>query len=110
MNQAQGSGSRDDRTAVVRLFGEYDIYRQSELERQLSVAYLADIAVLDVRDVSYIDSTAIALLIRLKKRMAEHGPAFVRLAGAQGNVRRVLHLAGLDQVFELYDTVEEALD
>jgi anti-sigma B factor antagonist len=91
----------DDQPIVVKLSGEYDLARRVELEGQLSVAYAANVAVIDMSDVSYIDSTALACFIRLKKRMSAHGPGVVRILRPQTQVRRVLELTQLDQIFEL---------
>lgn|GEM_PF-1306459 len=90
-----------DEPVLIELSGEYDLARRDELEQQLSSAYTAAIAVIDLRDVTYIDSTALACLIRLKKRMTEHGPAIVQLRSVQPQVFRVFELTQLDKVFEV---------
>jgi anti-sigma B factor antagonist len=109
MNHPRPAPQPDEGSVLLHLSGEYDIYRQDELDRTLRPGYLAEVVVLDMRDVSYIDSTAIALLIRLKKRMSEHGRAIVKIAGPQSNVRRVLELTSLDEILEVYDTLDDAL-
>jgi hypothetical protein len=49
--------------------------------------------------VTFLDATALAEFIRLKKRMP--GPAVVRLFGVASNIRKLLHITGLDVQFEL---------
>ena len=86
---------------VIRLSGEFDIARERELEQLLAEGYSAKIVELDMREVPYIDSTAIACIIRLKKRMLQHGPGVVRIVRPQPNVRKILELTKLDQVFDI---------
>lgn len=95
---------------VLHLSGEYDLYRQDELDRALGKLYASEAAVLDMREVTYIDSTALGCLIRLKKRMAENGSGTVRLVGPQPNVRRVLELTRLGEIFEIHESLSGALE
>lgn len=85
----------------LRLAGEYDISRRDELAEQLSAANNADVAVLDLRDVSYLDSSALTCLIQLRKRMMERGPGVVHIAGAAPQVRRIFNLTNLDRIFRI---------
>jgi anti-anti-sigma factor len=110
MSRAMNQPAHSDNSTgsvVLRLSGEYDISRKDELNAALSAAYNATEAILDVRDVSYIDSTAIECLIRLRKRMSENGSSLIRLVGPTRQVRKVLQLTGLHQVFELSETSED---
>lgn len=94
---------------VLQLSGEYDLLRREELEAQLSQAQFADIAILDMREVSYIDSTALTELVRLKKRMAQHGAGIVRLVAPQPNVQKIFALTQLEQIFPIFKTLGEAM-
>ena len=91
------------RGAPVRLSGEYDISRQSELEAALGTAIPAPSVVLDMSDVSYMDSTALTCLIALHKRIIEKGSGVLRLEGVRPNIRRILSVTKLDEIFELAD-------
>ncbi|MGR4065714.1 MAG: STAS domain-containing protein [Vulcanimicrobiaceae bacterium] len=95
-------------TVVVTLDGEYDIARQGELDEALAPAYGASVAILDLRAVSYMDSTALTCLLRLKKRMAESGPGVVRLVAPQRPIVRLLDITRLDTVFDVYDSLDAA--
>lgn len=88
-------------TVVLDLAGEYDIARQAELDAELAKAYSASAVVLDMREVTYIDSTALTCFIRLQKRLKENGPGRVQLSGVRPNVRRIFELTNLDQIFEV---------
>jgi anti-anti-sigma factor len=87
----------------LSLVGDYDLVRREELDELLSAARTSRIAVLDMQEVSYIDSTALTCFIRLKKRMAKHGPAIICILHPQQRVRRVIELARLDELFDLID-------
>lgn len=100
---------RDVGPVVVQLSGEYDLWRRDELEAELKPAESADIAVLDLRDVTYIDSTALTCLVRLKKRMAENGAGELRLVAPQPNVRKILSLTQLERIFPVFESLGDAL-
>ncbi len=54
--------------------------------------------VVDLRRVTFIDSTALGLFVGLLQRQHEHGGE-VLLRGATDRMQRLLHLTGLDLVF-----------
>ncbi len=92
---------------VLSLAGEYDLARQGELDRALAAIPSLPVVVLDLSDVSYLDSSALACFVRLKNSMRESGT--VVLVGPNKNIRRVLEVTKFDRLFEIYDSVEEAL-
>ncbi|MEU0212761.1 STAS domain-containing protein [Streptomyces canus] len=64
--------------------------------------------VLDLSGVTFMDSSGINVLIAAHKSMSDaHG--WLRLAGPQASVLRLIELVGLDQVIACYPTVEQAL-
>lgn len=64
--------------------------------------------VLDLRQVSFLDSSGLGLLIALLKRVAQRG-GDLKLAGLQGGVRVVFEITRTSKVFAIFDTVEEAV-
>jgi len=92
--------------ALIRLQGEYDIARQEELRCQLAPAHVAPIALLDMRDVTFMDASALTQLIRLKRQMPD--PAVVRMVGVLPDIRRLLDITGLAKTFEIHDTLAGA--
>jgi anti-anti-sigma factor len=101
MSEQADAAGPDVVSVAVRLSGEYDISRQDVLEEQLAAAHDADVAVLDLRDVPYLDSSALSSFIKLRKRMMERGPGIVRIAGASPQVRRIFQLTNLDRIFRI---------
>lgn len=86
---------------TVKLFGDFDFSRKGELEQLLAAAAKADLAVIDLRDVSYLDSSVLTSLMGLKKRLDSHPqPGIVRIVGANESLRRIFTICGLERYFE----------
>jgi anti-sigma B factor antagonist len=104
-----GIERRGDRV-VVSLGGELDLYNADEVRDALLGASAGEPALLvvDLREVRFIDSTALGVLIEARSRMADRRG--FRLAAPGLETRRALEISGLDQHFLVFDTVAEALD
>jgi len=63
--------------------------------------------IVDCGRLEYISSYGVAILVRMHKRLREHGGE-VKLAALRGVVSRVIHLCGLDHAVGLYVTVDDA--
>jgi len=92
----------------VNLAGELDLLTSDEVRSALSE--LVDrghhqLAV-DLRDLAFIDSTGLAVLVGALKKVREHHGSLV-LISADGHPRRVLKITGLDKVFGVYPSREE---
>jgi anti-anti-sigma factor len=86
----------------IKLSGELDIASQRDLEQLLAPAESAEAAIIDLENVLYLDSTAIACFIRLKKHMVEDGHAgIVRIENANARIYRLLKLCSLDTLFDV---------
>jgi anti-anti-sigma factor len=96
---------RQDR-AVLFASGEIDLLTAPALrEAVLAATRVSDDIVIDLTAVTFIDSTGIGVLVRAGRS----GQNVVALVGPTLMVRKVLHLTGLDQVFPVFATIEEAL-
>ncbi|HET7799137.1 MAG TPA: anti-sigma factor antagonist [Humibacillus xanthopallidus] len=98
-----------DRT-VVHLGGEIDVYTaplvREKLDEQIQ-AGRTDLVV-DLTDVSFLDSTGLGVLVgRLKFARTRGGS--MRLVGTDDRVLKVFAITGLDKVFEIHPDVESAL-
>lgn len=87
----------------LSLAGELDLDRSEELEACLAVAARApgDV-VLDLGAVTFADSTALGMLVRMAAVVGRRGCRVV-VRHAHPRVARVLVLAGLDEVVSLAD-------
>jgi anti-anti-sigma factor len=100
---------RPDRSIVVRLAGELDLYNSEEVGTALEqlAGESPPRLVVDLGEVTFVDSTILGTLVEAKKRLPE-GTGF-RLAAPNAAVRRVLEVSGLDRHFDVRETVEDAL-
>jgi anti-sigma B factor antagonist len=94
---------RDD-AVHLKLSGELDISTAQLLEDDLHrvEAERPELIVLDLRDLAFMDSTGLRLLIMADARAKEEGR---RLAIGRGNemIQRVLHVTRLDERLEVVD-------
>jgi anti-sigma B factor antagonist len=89
--------------------GDVDLAAVSGLEEELEAAVRdsAGAFVVDLTDASFIDSTGLQLLLRVRGRLGREDRALA-LVCPHGPVRRVFELAGLSDVFALYPTRDAA--
>jgi anti-anti-sigma factor len=82
---------------VITLRGEWDVSTRERLRAALtSLGSQGDVLV-DLREASFFDSTALAELIALYKRLAGEGQRLEALVG-ESNMRRLLELTSLDNL------------
>ncbi|MFE2719445.1 STAS domain-containing protein [Streptomyces mirabilis] len=101
-----------DGVLVVTVHGEID-YAVKDL---LSQALLSEDGtvpppriVADLSGVTFMDSSSINVFINAHQRVS-NAQGWLRIAGAQESVARLLHLVGLDQIIDCQPTVEQALN
>jgi anti-sigma B factor antagonist len=95
---------------VLALQGEHDLYSTPRLVAELeALAPDGPEVVLDLTDVTFIDSTALgSILVGARKlRQAEGGIAIVS-PGA--TTTKLLSMVGIDRVVPVFDTNERALE
>ena len=63
--------------------------------------------ILDGTRLNYISSYGIAVLVRVHKKLSERG-GDVKLAALDSRVARLISLVGLESVFAIYPTVDDA--
>jgi anti-anti-sigma factor len=89
-------------TRTITLSGEFDLYNKDLLDRTLRAAEDADVAIIDMNEVEFMDSSAISCLVRLKTAMVKSGgQGAIRLVGVAPGIARVLKICGLDIAFEI---------
>lgn len=88
------------------LAGNADGFRQT-FEQWFSQAGCRQV-VADLSEMDVMDSTGLGNLIAALKRVSEKG-GDLKLAGLQRRVRMVFEITRTYKVFEIFDTVEEAL-
>lgn len=100
---------RHAEAVVVSLAGELDLYNAEEVRRALldTLADGVELLVVDLAEVTFIDSTALGVLIEARSRLADRSG--FRLAAPGLEVRRALEVSGLDRHFVVHDTVADAV-
>jgi anti-sigma B factor antagonist len=103
-------GSRNENGwAVLEVQGEVDLYTSSQLRD--AILRLTEEAenriVVDLNNVSFMDSSGLGVLIAGLKRARERGGELA-LVFSEGSVQKVLGITGLDKIFPTHRSVGEA--
>jgi len=95
---------------VLVLNGEIDLHVSPEISASLAklAAEKPSRLIVNLRDVSYIDSSGLAALITAANNVETYGGKLM-LTGVREGVRTILENARLDQFFLLYPHVDAAL-
>ena len=100
----------DDSTYVISLAGEVDLYTAPEFKQQLLdvISEGGKDVVVDFSDTTFIDSTTLGVLVGGVKRLrAQDGR--LSLVCSDRNITKIFEITGLDRVFTIYPTRDEAL-
>lgn len=94
---------------VVEPKGEIDLYTAPKLKEQLTalVERGRERLVVNLDGVEFMDSTGLGVLIGGLKRCRER-EGELALAAPRETVQKVLRITGLDRVFAVHGTVDEA--
>jgi anti-sigma B factor antagonist len=95
---------------VLHPTGDIDAYTAPRLRSQLHAAIRsgARVVVVDLADVTFIDSAGLGALVGAHRRMLE-ADGRLRLVRPPHLVGRAFELTGLDEVLDFYDDRETAL-
>ncbi len=97
-----------DGGAVMRVDGELDLANASELEQTLSRANLGERLVIDLSLCTFLDSSALRILIATIKDAGEHGGT-VSLVAPEPGIARVLEIASVDTMAAVVPSLDSAL-
>ena len=95
---------------LVIASGELDVAATPRLSTVLAMAWASPGGrlVLDLTEVSFIDSTALGTILKAAAQLDDSGTSLAVVA-PEGPVRRLLEMTNLTQRFRLFLTREEAL-
>jgi anti-anti-sigma factor len=89
--------------AWIRVTGELDLAAAPQLSRALSdAAAFASRIVLDLRELSFMDSSGLHLIVAATRRQREAGGRLVLVRGPH-QIDRIFSLTGLTEVVEFID-------
>jgi anti-anti-sigma factor len=102
---------RQDGIAVARLSGDVDISRAAAIRTEL-LRVLSNLdfgLVVDLRDVSYLDSAGVNILFEVSERLASRQQALVAVVPETALIQRVLTLVNIESAVDTHPTVDDAV-
>jgi anti-sigma B factor antagonist len=99
-----------DRAFVIAIAGEVDLYVAPELKQQLLevIERGATEVIVDLTDATFIDSTTLGVLIGAVRRLRANEGRLSVVCNDR-NVARTFELSGLDRVFDIFPTRDQAI-
>jgi anti-anti-sigma factor len=110
-NLARVEGERQDTLCLIRVHGEIDLSNAHEVSSEIGtvMGQEARRLVVDLSDITYLDSAGVALLLRLAERLRARRRQLHLVVPRGSPVRRVLDFTGLPRVIPLEARLEDAL-
>ncbi|MCW2889745.1 MAG: hypothetical protein QOE54_2829 [Streptosporangiaceae bacterium] len=98
------------RIAVIKVTGEIDLRTAATVRTGLLDVAEAGFRriVVDFQQVRFCDATGLGALVAAHNRLRAEGGE-LKLAGVRAAQRRILGITGLDRLFTLHDSVEDAV-
>lgn len=95
---------------VLRLNGRFDAYETPEIIKWVeeNVSLSSAKVVVNLSGVNFIDSSALAVLVKIMKRCREHG-GDLKLCNLQQPVLIIFELTRLDKAVEIFKSEEAAI-
>ncbi|MGH2854919.1 MAG: STAS domain-containing protein [Solirubrobacteraceae bacterium] len=99
----------EERTSVIAVQGELDLSTAPRLKWMLIDSLQAglDRLVVDLSLASFMDSTALGVLVAVKRRL--DGDQRLAIVCPRTDVLKIFEFAGMDEAFALFPTLDEAL-
>jgi anti-sigma B factor antagonist len=96
--------------AVIALTGEVDLYTCPEFKAELLrvIADGATLVAVDLAATTFIDSTALGVLLRGVERLRQKGGRLTVIC-VDPNITKIFEVTGLDRIFAIHTTRDEAL-
>ena len=100
----------DDDRHVVAVRGEIDLFTAPELKQKLTDAIEGGKSriVVDLSETTFLDSTALGVLIGAVKRLRSREGALV-IVNTDQNIAKTFEITGLDQIFTILGTRDDAI-
>ena len=98
-------------SCTIALDGEVDVYTSPRLRQTLTEVIDAGCVnvVVDLQNLGFIDSSGLGVLVSGLRKVKENGGT-LRLVCTKDSILKIFRITGLDKVFPLFPTVEEALE
>jgi anti-anti-sigma factor len=96
-----------EEVSLLLLRGELDLAAAAMLRARVEAAAIRGL-IIDLREVTFIDSSALRELLNARQELQRHGSRLV-LSGVPASVRRLLDMTGTAELFETAQTRVEAI-
>jgi anti-sigma B factor antagonist len=100
------SGRTEKQVSILDLSGRFDSYEAPRVTTWLNDA--PSLVVVNMGQVNFIDSSALAVLVKGLKRSRQEGGDLI-LYGLQQPVRVIFELTRLDKAFQIFANQDEAV-
>ncbi|HEX6460585.1 MAG TPA: STAS domain-containing protein [Thermoleophilaceae bacterium] len=102
--------SIDKSASIIWLGGDIDLYVAPELKDLIFEAIRAGNTdlVVDLSAVTFIDSTALGVMVQARKRLEPEGGS-IRVACPSTAIVEIFEMVGLDRVVPMHESVEDAV-
>ena len=96
--------------AVVSALGEVDVFSAPGLDSELDAQIAAGNArlVVDLSEVSFLDSTGLGVLVKALKH-AREADGWLHLVVTSDRIRKIFEITGLDASIPIFDTAQDAI-
>ncbi|MDD3582005.1 MAG: STAS domain-containing protein [Desulfobacca sp.] len=101
--------NEDQGFVIVALSGRFDSMTAKTVEEKFQTIQDQPRILVNMSGVHYISSAGLRVLLTLAKAMNRH-QGLLRLCGLTETVREVFDIAGFTQIFQIYNSQEEALE
>jgi anti-sigma B factor antagonist len=101
----------DGERHVLAVRGEIDLFTAPELKQVLAESIEGGRIriIVDLTDTTFLDSTALGVLIGAVKRLRSRDGALA-IVNVDDNIAKTFEITGLDQIFTIVPTRDEAVD
>lgn len=95
---------------VVEVAGEIDLFTAPELKAAITEGLDAgsEQVVIDLSKTTFLDSTALGVLIGTVKRLRDNDGSMT-IVNSDQNIAKTFEITGLDQILKIYPTRDEAV-
>lgn len=100
---------RDGDNCTISLKGEVDVYTSPSFKERLvkTIDEGCSRIVVDLEGVDFIDSSGLGVLVSGLRRVKENGGS-IRLICTREPILKVFRITGLDRVFPIFGSIDEA--
>jgi anti-sigma B factor antagonist len=94
---------------VIKVKGEVDVATSPALRERLQDVHGPGIQIVDLHEVTFLDSTGLGVLVGALKRCRETGGS-LRLVIGEPRILRIFEITGLTDVFSIFPSVDDAVE